>query len=234
MKINEHQAILAPRILLVPYCTHHVPTYHSWMQDEEIQKATASSPLTLSEEHAMQQSWRLDHDKLTFIICLAPSPSLSASSPAIKPEIHDTPTTMLGDVNLFLYEDEEEESEVDGMQGKKAVVGEIEIMIAAQSSRRQGFAQEAVRAFLSYISSNISSILEEYRLGSDERSERYIKYLRVKIGQENGASVGLFGKLGFEQVGGVNYFGEVEMRMGWGNVEGLKGEGEGEVVGYGV
>lgn len=196
----------------------------------------------------MQQSWRLDHDKLTFIICLAPSspfPSLSPSSPsAIRPEDHDSPTSMLGDVNLFLYEDdsdaeegEEEESEASGEEkgkGMRAVVGEIEIMIAAQSARRQGFAQETVRAFMHFIHTHADAILEEYRAGSDERSERYIKYLRVKIGQENGASVGLFGKLGFEQVGGVNYFGEVEMRISWGHVvERLVGKGDGEVVRYG-
>jgi len=153
---------------------------------------------------------------------------------------------MLGDVNLFLYEDcdadddDDDDDEGDGgsehdeTHGKKAVVGEIEIMIAARGMRRRGHAHASVLAFLAYITSNIAAILEEYRLGSDERSERYVKYLRVKIGQENGASVGLFGKLGFVQVGGVNYFGEVEMRMGWRDVVGLREKGEGEVVRYGV
>jgi hypothetical protein len=31
---NRPPALLTPRILLVPYSPHHVPTYHSWMQDE--------------------------------------------------------------------------------------------------------------------------------------------------------------------------------------------------------
>ena len=72
-------------MLLVPYSAHHVPKYHEWMKDpvgavssryryeshdqQEIQLATASEPLTLDQEYAMQQSWRADADKLTFIIC---------------------------------------------------------------------------------------------------------------------------------------------------------------------
>ncbi|OAP54904.1 hypothetical protein AYL99_10604 [Fonsecaea erecta] len=36
---------------------------------QEIQEATASEPLTLEEEYAMQRSWRDDGDKLTFIVC---------------------------------------------------------------------------------------------------------------------------------------------------------------------
>jgi L-amino acid N-acyltransferase YncA len=63
-----------------------------------------------------------------------------------------------------------------------------------------------------------------------------LSYLRVKIDQENGASVDLFEGLGFERVGGVNYFGEVEMRIQVREekVVGLKGEGCAREVRYGV
>ena len=37
--------------------------------------------------------------------------------------------------------------------------------------------------------------------------------LVVRIGQENGASIRLFGRLGFVETKGVNAFGEKEMRL---------------------
>lgn len=153
MKLNEHTgkppistsfplsipqltppALLTPHILLVPYSTHHVPTYHTWMQSAELQKATASEPLTLAEEHSMQQSWREDADKLTFICCVAPPPPPTPTAATtisdqdyqetkiedgkvneiedgglrvVESENHDAPDAMIGDVNLFLCVDED-------------------------------------------------------------------------------------------------------------------------------
>lgn len=201
---------------------------------QEIQKATASEPLSLPSEHAMQQSWRLDHDKLTFIICHAPT----TPPDRVVPEIHDTPDKMIGDVNLFLYEADDDDSSVPGLA---PLVGELELMLPLPSTRRRGLGLHTLQTFISYVTSpsHLPRILEEYRLGSDERSERYLKYLRVKVGKENEASLGLFGKLGFEGVGNgePNYFGEVELRMAV--VEGecvglIKGDGgKGKVVEYG-
>lgn len=202
---------------------------------KEIQKATASEPLTLDEEHAMQQSWRLDHDKLTFIICSAPANATSTPITSITPQEHDNSTTMLGDVNLFIYEDPDPPS---ASSPSTPIIGELEIMLPIPSTRRKGLATSTLNAFMAYITSptNLARILEEYRLGSDERSERYLRYLRVKIDQGNEASLGLFEKLGFERVGGVNYFGEVEMRREVsekGNVGGVGEADVGRVVGYG-
>jgi RimJ/RimL family protein N-acetyltransferase len=184
----------------------------------------------------MQQSWRLDHDKLTFIICTAPLASLSPKT--ITPTLHDTPETMIGDVNLFIYPDPDfDPSNTDSDHpGSIPLIAELEIMLAPPSSRRKGYATQALRAFMNYISSpeRLSRILEEYRLGSDERSERYLKYLRVKVDQGNSASLGLFGKVGFERVGEVNYFGEVELRLGVEELEEMMGEDEERVLGYGV
>ena len=179
----------------------------------------------------MQQSWRLDCDKLTFIVCHAPS---TPQPDYIKPEVDDAPDSMIGDVNLFLYDDEDEEVE-HGETGTRPVIGELEIMIASKPSRGKGLARETLLAFMSYIPIHLPAILEEYRAGSDERSERFLKYLRVKIDQHNEKSLGLFGKSGFEKVSEKpNYFGEVEMRMTVveGSLEG-KLDGVGRVLRYG-
>ena len=55
----------------------------------------------------MQQSWRNDHDKLTFIACL-PVPG---DDKEVLAGAHDSPDRMIGDVNLFLSgADEDQES----------------------------------------------------------------------------------------------------------------------------
>jgi hypothetical protein len=163
----------------------------------------------------MQQSWRLDHDKLTFIVCHAPSTASKIDAIGqVRAGVDDAPDRMIGDVNLFLYEDEDEDdTSRDGINPNKPIIGELEIMIAAVPARGRGLAHATLLTFLGYISTNMSLILAEYTAGSDEKSERYLKYLRVKIDQHNGKSLGLFGKLGFQKIGAANYFGEIEMRL---------------------
>jgi hypothetical protein len=60
MRDNYNLVIRGQQVVLVPYRREHVELYHSWMQDPVLQELTASEPLTLAEEYAMQQSWADD------------------------------------------------------------------------------------------------------------------------------------------------------------------------------
>ncbi|KFQ05309.1 N-acetyltransferase 9, partial [Haliaeetus albicilla] len=62
MKINQNTVLQGKRVTLVPYTSAHVPRYHKWMQSEELQRLTASEPLSLEQEYEMQRSWRDDAD----------------------------------------------------------------------------------------------------------------------------------------------------------------------------
>ncbi|KAH6626914.1 GNAT domain-containing protein [Chaetomium sp. MPI-SDFR-AT-0129] len=199
MRLNENTAVSTAKTLLVPYDPRHVPTYHAWMEDPAIQAATASEPLTLAEEFENQASWRASHDKLTFIVCQplygtesgsvtttaaaattttttpeAPAPAPPAPAPAkpITPGTPDSPSHMIGDVNLFLYpyeedpDDDEADDEAESPAGELAIptacTGEIDIMIASPSHRGQGAGRGAVQAFLQYILRNVEGIMREY------------------------------------------------------------------------
>ncbi|KFV12956.1 N-acetyltransferase 9, partial [Tauraco erythrolophus] len=62
MKINQNTVLRGTKATLVPYTSAHVPRYHEWMQSEELQRLTASEPLSLEQEYEMQRSWRDDAD----------------------------------------------------------------------------------------------------------------------------------------------------------------------------
>lgn len=182
------------------------------MQDADLQAATASEPLTLPEEYAMQQSWRTDNDKLTFIVCLPQEPE-SADQTAYSGQ-DDRPERMIGDINLFLYEPEDEDDDDSDQAPNKAsksngVVGEIELMIARKNLHRHGYGRAALLSFTSYILDSWAQIAAEY----SPSGTRPLDFLRVKINQSNTRSIALFESIGFVQTAaGANYFGEVELR----------------------
>ncbi|KAG9473639.1 hypothetical protein GDO78_004115 [Eleutherodactylus coqui] len=112
MRVNEDAVLRGQRVLLVPYEPHHVPRYHEWMKSEELQKLTASEPLTLEQEYDMQRSWREDGDKCTFIIL--DRGRWDQGCPEDQ--------CMVGDVNLFMVDPE------------NPSIAEIEIMIAGATT----------------------------------------------------------------------------------------------------
>ncbi|KAH0542234.1 hypothetical protein FGG08_003356 [Glutinoglossum americanum] len=186
-------AISTSKTLLVPYCEHHVSTYHRWMQDQELQNLTASEPLTLEEEHTMQRSWQTDRDKLTFIICLH-----SAAS-------RETGEDMIGDVNLFL-------TNGGGRDGDEGVVGEVELMIAEEDMRGKGLGRAGLLAFLKFVTEHLEEILKEFQ-GGEKGEEEGLEYMRVRISEGNIKSIRLFESLGFQKIREEpNFFGEVELR----------------------
>lgn len=192
------------------------------MQSPSLRDLTASEPLTLDQEYEMQKSWREDGDKLTFIVCLA--------------QRGGETERMIGDVNLFLFPDED---------GDGAIVGELELMIALLSHRHQGHGRTALLTFMAYILRHWAAIAREFASSStaaastsaSETAALELAYLRARIHESNDKSIRLFEGVGFERTtAGANYFGEVEVR--WkGDVEDLrrcKGwVGEGREVRYG-
>ena len=178
---------------------------------QELRELTASEPLSLEEEYAMQRSWRIDRDKLTFIVCL-PTQGFRGMVDVVS-MLDDPPHVMVGDVNLFLFKDDatecQEYSDVTTESTtSKRVIGEVEIMIARGSSRRQGVGYRALSMFLQYVLEQHQEILREY---SSEPSK--LAHLLAKIDAENEPSIALFKKAGFVKVSEEpNYFGEVEMR----------------------
>ncbi|KAK4250678.1 GNAT domain-containing protein, partial [Corynascus novoguineensis] len=213
-------AVSTTRALLVPYDRRHVLTYHAWMEDPAIQEATASEPLTLEEEYENQESWRASHDKLTFIVCqplTTDETSDHCERKSIQAGEADVSEKMVGDINLFLYpyEDEDEGDEDRGEALPSATpefcVGEVDIMIADGQHRGKGLGRAVVQAFLQYVHRNLDGVVREYAEDKDMTVPPRLKLLMAKINQSNEKSIILFKRLGFEQEGGVDYFGEVKL-----------------------
>ncbi|KAI9218343.1 hypothetical protein BC828DRAFT_388923 [Blastocladiella britannica] len=144
--LSQSEPAQHPRITgtlsLVPYLPCHVPLYHEWMKNPELLAATASEPLSLREEYEMQQSWRNDPDKLTFILCWSEAPmnyNPEALPPAgvetVSSEANDgadpvmTPALaaqlrslggMVGDVNLFFHAYDQENAKSESENGSSS------------------------------------------------------------------------------------------------------------------
>eukprot|EP01129_Flabellula_baltica_P007551 TRINITY_DN2954_c0_g1_i3.p2 TRINITY_DN2954_c0_g1~~TRINITY_DN2954_c0_g1_i3.p2 ORF type:complete len:185 (+),score=39.53 TRINITY_DN2954_c0_g1_i3:852-1406(+) len=146
---------------LVPYKPHHVEQYNTWLTDSAIQELTGTEPVSLEEEYQSQKDWESAQDRNIFIV-------LDKSIPRDNQDGY----AMAGDVNLFLEEGEEGE-----------IIGELDIMIAEEQSRRKGIASRAIELMMQYA--------YEFKKVS--------KFI-VKINDDNEPSLNLFRKLNFQQV----------------------------------
>lgn len=176
----------------------------------------------------MQRSWRQDADKLTFIACRPNSAVAASEDPSKTPYLKDeddSPANMVGDINLFLRVDDDEENDPDS--DSPAIIGEIELMIAEKVNQRQGYGKAALVTFLKYVIEKQDLILDEFVSGGcgglDGGLVQKIKgaasgglafgCLSVKIGEANRRSLALFEGLGFMKIREeVNVFGEFELR----------------------
>jgi RimJ/RimL family protein N-acetyltransferase len=156
-------------VTLVPYKKEHVENYHEWMKSPEILELTCSEPLSLEEECAMQESWHVDENSICVALILELTFILLDNTYRVDGDMTgDMIQGMCGDVNLFLQEDN---------------IGEIEVMVAEQRSRRKGIAFEALQIFLGWIKSNLP-----------------VTTIVAKIVEGNQSSIDLFKKLGFVEV----------------------------------
>ncbi|XP_057573223.1 alpha/beta-tubulin-N-acetyltransferase 9 isoform X4 [Hippopotamus amphibius kiboko] len=131
------------------------------MKSEELRRLTASEPLTLEQEYAMQRSWREDVDKCTFIV-------LAAEKWQAQPGTSEE-SCMAGDVNLFLTD-----------IGDPSL-GEIEVMIAEPSCRGQGLGTEAVLMMMSYGVTKLGLTKFEAKIGQgNEPSIRMFRKLHFE------------------------------------------------------
>lgn len=211
----------------------HVETYHRWMQDDQLLEMTGSEPLSLEEEIDMQKSWRDDEDKLTFIVLARDRCERAAE--ASEPEtqvteigdgidegdesgtaalcIDENLDAMIGDVNLFLSEedpdnhrDEGGDDVVDRHQGafEDMVMAtqtrrhaELDVMIAVEEYRGKGIGKETVGMMMAYGAQTLG-----------------IRRFFVKIKEENTASRALFEKsLGFKECSYAECFREYELEF---------------------
>jgi RimJ/RimL family protein N-acetyltransferase len=153
---------------------------------------------------------------------------------AIQAGVVDADDRIIGDINFFLYpsgDDERGDEKLDSQPDStpaaerkrenraRLCVGEIDVMIADRKHRSRGLGRAAVTAFLAYIHRNLDAILAEYAAvdSSDEAPTAApiaeLTAVMAKINATNTASVTLFTRLGFVPHGGVNYFGERELRL---------------------
>ncbi|ESK93397.1 n-acetyltransferase 9 [Moniliophthora roreri MCA 2997] len=210
MLANANTILIGQKVVLVPYEAYHVPKYHSWMQDPDIQRLTASEPLSLEEEYEMQQKWRNDADKLTFIILARTTETLPETVDKEDDLIRTLP--MIGDVNLFLSGSFDP---AQRNQDEEEFTAEAEIMIVDSTYRRKGFAREALLLMFQYATDR-----DDAYEGKEEARYPSLpnpippQSLLCRISEDNEASIRLFEKLGFRITKHVQVFGEVEMWWG--------------------
>jgi RimJ/RimL family protein N-acetyltransferase len=166
------------------------------MKDPHLLEATGSEPLSLHEEIAMQQSWRDDPDKCTFIV-------LSRDGCCCDETIDSdfvcrNLQAMVGDVNLFISEEEEDDDDDDDedTNEKCPQQAELDIMIAENAYQRLGIGREASCLMMMY-------------------GAKYLGIRRYfcKINEDNTGSRALFERLGFHQCHYAECFRQVELEL---------------------
>jgi RimJ/RimL family protein N-acetyltransferase len=186
------------------------------MKDPFLLEMTGSEPLSLQDEVEMQQSWRDDEFKCTFIVlaketctfleaATTTTTNTTTNTHGEDPEFCQRNVhAMVGDVNLFFSEVEQEEQEGDELQVEaeetkkpQQLQAELDIMIAEQDYRGKGLGKEA------------SCLMMLYAIKA-----KNVRRFFCKIKETNHASLTLFqNKLGFQQCAYAPCFQEYEYEL---------------------
>ena len=228
---------MGTKTILVPYRPHHIIRYHEWMKSPFLLDMTGSEPLSIEEEIKMQESWKNDDEKCTFIVLAKSACSCTDVIQNIEEDagndddeitcknagatetktgtetdtylnydfVVGTLDAMVGDVNLFLSDIEDDSGEDDDSQGEnqehtsipKEALGrqaELDVMIAEENYRRMGIGKEATLLMMLYGAKNLE-----------------IRKFVVKIKEDNLASRKLFDNLGFQECNYAACFKEYEL-----------------------
>lgn len=152
----------------------------------------------------MQQSWRSDSEKCTFIVlsrndCMFVGEGVAADNDSefVKRNL----SAMVGDVNLFLSEEEEQNQDetdtpTEERNGTRPRQAELDIMIAETRYRRNGMGREAAYLMIMYGALHLG-----------------IRRFFCKINEDNFASRLLFEKLGFHQCDYAECFRQLELEL---------------------
>jgi RimJ/RimL family protein N-acetyltransferase len=161
MLLNQHIALVADELALIPYREEHVLEYHNWMKDPFLLETTCSEPLSLKEEYEMQKSWQNDPKKLTFIIATNKKESKNSLFGGI-----------IGDVNLYFNDYDDEQA------------CEIEIMIADSNYRRQGYGRKALLMMMDYSKRSLNVCRFVAKVGMENHSSlelfKSLKYTKTE------------------------------------------------------
>ena len=218
------------------------------MKDPYLLEMTASEPLSMEEEVKMQQTWKDDEMKCTFIILSRENCGNVLDDGSIRLEntrdgedvmeefVTNNLDAMVGDVNLFLSQEEEDEK-------KDTVQSEMDFMEAIEKYRREGVADVELDLFPSeneeqeetsdQTSKSKTSQAEIDIMVADEKYRRKgigkeavclmmeyaatdlgIRCITAKIKDANDASKQLFEKcLGFTEQKYVDCFKEYDYRL---------------------
>ena len=210
MKLNYETCLVGEKVILVPYRPEHVPRYHEWMKDPALLEATGSEPLSFEEEVEMQRNWKDDETKCTFIVhmtdrCLdfEKESKQSAQSEEVQFRVNENLEGMVGDVNFFLSEmddDEGSDNETSLQQSEPPkeprIQAEIDIMIAEKLCQGKGLGRAATSAMALY-----------------GITELNISRIFCKINENNAASLNLFKSIGFEQCDYAACFQQLEFEL---------------------
>eukprot|EP00494_Astrolonche_serrata_P028415 UN28681 len=109
------------------------------MSDPYILKMTETEPMTLHEVSDLVPFYNKCDDKYIFLL------------------IDNELETLAGDINLFIYEETNEEDEKDKDVKEQEKYGELNIMVAEEKSRRKGIAKEAIQLIMKYGKENWAS-----------------------------------------------------------------------------